>query len=140
MSLSIRNQLPVTVVSVQHGAVMSTVKTRLASGQELTASVTKEAADELAVDAGTKARLLIKSTDVALATGVVSGLSIRNQIKGTVSGVELGEAMATVKIDAGVGITLTSAITRDAATDLALATGTEVTALIKSTEVSIATA
>ena len=47
--------------------------------------------------------------------------------------------MATVKIAVEGGL-LTSAITADAAADLALAAGAPVVALIKSTEVSLATA
>ena len=139
MALSVRNQLPATVTHVQDGAVMATVKTTLAGGQELTAAITLEAARELELAAGTRARLLIKSTDVALATGTVSGLSIRNQVPGTVAAVEAGAAMATVKVEVAGGLMLTAAITADAAADLGLATGTAVTALIKSTEVSIAT-
>ena len=138
MALSVRNQLPVTVTHVQDGAVMATVKTALPGGQELTAAITLEAARDLKLAAGTQARVLIKSTDVALATGPVSGLSIRNQIPGTVTDVETGAAMATVKVDVAGGLVLTAAITADSAADLGLAAGTTVTALIKSTEVSIA--
>ena len=47
--------------------------------------------------------------------------------------------MASVKL-AVEGGELTSAITKEAATDLALTAGTRVVALIKSTEVSLATA
>lgn len=47
--------------------------------------------------------------------------------------------MASVKV-AVEGGELTSAITRDAAQDLGLASGTTVVALIKSTEISLATA
>ena len=117
---------------------MATVKMVLAGGQGLTAAITLEAAEELKLAEGVEVRVLVKATDVALATGSVSGLSIRNQIPGTIAGVELGAAMATVKIDVADGLTLTAAITADAAVDLGLAEGASVTALIKSTEVSIA--
>jgi molybdate transport system regulatory protein len=46
--------------------------------------------------------------------------------------------MTTVKITIAGGQTLTAAITKDAAEDLTLAGGDSVTALVKSTEVSIA--
>ena len=139
MSLSIRNQIPGTVTDVTSGEVMATVKVRLAGGQDITAAITIEAVEELGLAAGTAVRALVKSTEVSLATAPVEGLSIRNQIPGTVTGVTSGGAMACVKV-AVEGGELTSAITRDAATDLALTAGSSVVALIKSTEVSLATA
>lgn len=139
MSLSIRNQLPGTVTSVTPGEVMATVKVRLDAGQEITAAVTLEAVRELGLAPGSAVRALIKSTEVSLATGPVDGLSIRNQLPGTVTDVASGGAMARVKVRVAGG-ELTSAITGDAVSDLGLAAGSEVVALIKSTEVSLANA
>jgi molybdate transport system regulatory protein len=139
MSLSIRNQIPGTVTAVTPGEVMATVKVRLTGGQEITAAITLESVEELGLAAGAAVRALVKSTEVSLATAPVKGLSIRNQLPGTVTDVSSGGAMALVKI-AVEGGELTSAITRDAATDLDLTTGASVVALIKSTEVSLATA
>ena len=64
--------------------------------------------------------------------------STRNQLPGTVVSVTLGEAMAVVRIQLDEGGVLTSSITRDAVEDLGLAEGSKVTALVKSTEVSLA--
>ncbi|MGC4983737.1 TOBE domain-containing protein [Streptomyces sp. DT193] len=139
MSLSIRNQLPGTVTSVTPGEVMATVKVRLDAGQEITAAVTLEAVRELGLTPGSAVRALIKSTEVSLATGPVDGLSIRNQLPGTVTDVASGGAMARVKVRVAGG-ELTSAITGDAVSDLGLSAGSEVVALIKSTEVSLANA
>ncbi|NNN37814.1 TOBE domain-containing protein [Streptomyces sp. S3(2020)] len=138
MTLSIRNQLPGTVTEVTPGEVMATVKVRLSGGQNLTAAITKEAAEDLALTAGSAVRALVKSTEISLATGRVEGLSIRNRLPGTVTGVTTGPAMAAVKVTVD-GTELTAAITKDAAEDLALTAGTPVVALIKSTEVSLAT-
>ncbi|WP_042402122.1 TOBE domain-containing protein [Streptacidiphilus carbonis] len=138
MTMTIRNQIAGTVASVTPGEVMATVKTRLTGGQELTSAVTLEAVKELGLARGSEVRAMVKSTDVSLATGPVAGLSIRNQIAGTVSDIATGGAMATVKVAIDGG-ELTAAITRDAVADLGLATGTAVVALIKSTEVSLAT-
>ncbi|MGP9022822.1 TOBE domain-containing protein [Streptomyces sp. BR1] len=139
MSLSIRNQIPGTVTSVTPGEVMATVKVRLEGGQDMTAAVTLEAVKELGIAEGSAVRTLIKSTEVSLATGPVAGLSIRNQIAGTVADVATGGAMASVKVDINGGA-LTAAITKDAVSDLGLATGSSVVALIKSTEIALATA
>ncbi|MCX5600001.1 TOBE domain-containing protein [Streptomyces phaeochromogenes] len=138
MSLSIRNQLPGTVTAVTPGEAMATVKVRLDGGQELTAAITSEAVEELGLAEGSAVRALVKSTEISLATGPVDGLSIRNRLPGTVTGIATGGAMASVKVSVEGG-NLTSAITKDAVTDLGLGTGTAVIALIKSTEVSLAT-
>ncbi|MEW2306547.1 TOBE domain-containing protein [Streptomyces sp. NPDC006655] len=140
MSLSIRNQIPGTVVTVTAGEVMATVKVRLDGGQDLTAAVTLEAVEDLGLAAGSVVRALVKSTEVALATGPVAGVSIRNQLPGTVRDVATGGAMATVKVTVDGGPDLTAAITKDAVTDLGLTSGAQVVALIKSTEVALATA
>ncbi|MET8905065.1 MULTISPECIES: TOBE domain-containing protein [unclassified Streptomyces] len=139
MSLSIRNQLPGTVTTVTPGEAMATVRVRLSGGQDLTSAITRDAADDLALTAGTAVRALVKSTEVALATGRVEGLSIRNRLPGTVTALATGGAMASVGI-AVEGGSLTAVVTREAAEDLGLSVGAPVVALIKSTEVSLATA
>jgi len=63
-------------------------------------------------------------------------LSARNQFKGTVKSVKLGEVMAEVVVQVG-DLEIVSAITRASAESLGLKHGDEVTALIKSTEVLI---
>ncbi|MET8828640.1 TOBE domain-containing protein [Streptomyces sp. NPDC004610] len=137
MSLSIRNQLPGTVTSVTPGEAMATVKVRLAGGQDLTAAITAEAVTDLGLASGSGVRALVKSTEVALATGPVQGLSIRNQLPGTVREIAEGAAMASVKVEVPGG-ELTAAVTRDAVEDLGLRSGSAVVALIKATEVSLA--
>jgi molybdopterin-binding protein len=64
-------------------------------------------------------------------------LSTRNQLRGTVTSVTSGEAMAVVKIklDGGPSSPRRSP---EAAEDLALAEGSKVIALVKSTEVALA--
>ncbi|MGW1159874.1 TOBE domain-containing protein [Streptomyces sp. NPDC002513] len=138
MNLSIRNQIPGIVTAVTPGEVMATVKVRLAGGQDITAAVTAEAVDDLDLAPGASVSALVKSTEVAVATAEVEGVSIRNQLPGTVDGVTTGAAMASVKITI-VGGTLTAVITKDAADDLGLLPGSSVVALIKSTEIALAT-
>jgi molybdate transport system regulatory protein len=137
MSLSIRNQFPGTVTAVTTGEVMATVKVRLAGGQDITAAITLEAVKEMGLSEGTSVRALIKATEISLATGTVKGLSIRNQLPGNVTDITTGGAMAGIRVSVKGG-ELTAAITRDAATDLGLTAGTLVTALIKSTQISLA--
>ncbi|MBY8885993.1 TOBE domain-containing protein [Streptomyces sp. PTM05] len=139
MSLSIRNQIPGTVTAITSGEVMATVRVRATGGQDITAAVTREAVESLGLAEGSAVRVLAKSTEVSLATGTVDGLSIRNQLPGTVTSVATGNAMASVKV-AVEGAELTAAITRDAVDALKLETGSPVVALIKSTEVALASA
>jgi molybdopterin-binding protein len=64
-------------------------------------------------------------------------LSTRNQIKATVTAVSQGEAIANVEMDAG-GQRLVASITVEAARELGLEAGREVTALIKASDVMVA--
>ncbi|MCX4526693.1 MULTISPECIES: molybdopterin-binding protein [unclassified Streptomyces] len=138
MSLSIRNQIAGTVTAVTSGEAMTTVKVRLEGGQDIIAAITTDAVKDLGITEGTAVKALVKATEVALATTAVDGISIRNQIAGTVADIASGGAMASVKVDVNGG-GLTAAITNDAVEALGLAAGSSVVALIKSTEVSLAT-
>lgn len=67
MRLSTRNQLTGTIVEVTLGTVMATVKVRLDGGEQIvTASITKDAATELGLEAGKPATVLVKSTEVMI--------------------------------------------------------------------------
>jgi len=67
MRLSTRNQLTGTITEVSVGGVMASVKVRLDGGdQVVTASITKEAVEELGLEAGKAATVLVKSTEVML--------------------------------------------------------------------------
>jgi molybdopterin-binding protein len=67
MRLSTRNQLAGTITEVTPGSVMATVKVRLDGGDQIvTASITKDAAEDLGLAAGKAATVFIKSTEVAI--------------------------------------------------------------------------
>ncbi len=65
-------------------------------------------------------------------------LSTRNQLRGTITELELGTVMAVVKVtlDGGDQV-VTSSVTKEAATDLGLEVGQSAIVFIKSTEVTI---
>jgi molybdopterin-binding protein len=67
MQLSARNQLNAKVDTVTHGEVMSTVRVTLPDGQQITAAITKDAAEALAFATGDDVIVVIKSTEVMLA-------------------------------------------------------------------------
>jgi molybdopterin-binding protein len=65
-------------------------------------------------------------------------LSARNQIPAQVIGINAGEAIANVELNAG-GVRLIASITVEAARELGLVEGREVTAVIKASDVIVAT-
>jgi molybdopterin-binding protein len=67
LQLSARNQLRAKVISVKHGGVLSTVKLELDPGQTMTATITREATNALALAPGTEVLGLCKATDVLIA-------------------------------------------------------------------------
>jgi molybdopterin-binding protein len=64
-------------------------------------------------------------------------ISARNQLRGTIKSVKLGNVMAEVVVQIGQD-EIVSAITRGSAEQLALSAGKSVTVVIKSTEVMLA--
>jgi molybdopterin-binding protein len=65
-------------------------------------------------------------------------LSARNQIPASVVSINAGEAIANVELDAG-GVRLVASITVEAVRQLGLAQGSQVTAVIKASDVILAT-
>ena len=65
-------------------------------------------------------------------------LSARNQIPARITKINDGQATANVEMDAG-GVRLVASITVEAVRDLGLAEGSEVTAVIKASDVIVAT-
>jgi molybdopterin-binding protein len=65
-------------------------------------------------------------------------LSARNQLSGTVSEIRRGEAIANVVLDVA-GQRLVASITVEAVDELGLAEGSSVTAVVKASDVIIAT-
>jgi molybdopterin-binding protein len=68
MRISARNQLKGTVRSVSHGEIMSEVVVDL-GGQEVVAAITKASAEGLGLSEGTEVTVIIKATEVMVATG-----------------------------------------------------------------------
>ena len=64
-------------------------------------------------------------------------LSARNQLSATVQGVNRGEAIANVVVDCN-GQRLVASITKEAADELGLAEGRQVTVIVKASDVMIA--
>ena len=65
-------------------------------------------------------------------------LSARNQIPARVTSINTGEAIANVELDAG-GVRLVASVTVEAVHQLGLTQGSNVTAVIKASDVILAT-
>ena len=65
-------------------------------------------------------------------------LSARNQIPARITAINAGEAIANVELDAG-GVRLVASITVEAVRQLGLKEGADVTAVIKASDVMVAT-
>ena len=65
-------------------------------------------------------------------------LSARNQIPARVTSINSGEAIANVELDAN-GVRLVASITVEAVSELGLTQGSSVTAVIKASDVMVAT-
>jgi molybdopterin-binding protein len=66
-------------------------------------------------------------------------ISARNQLAGTVTKVSEGAAIANVEVDVG-GQRMVASITVEAARELGLREGAQVTAIVKASDVMLATA
>jgi len=64
MKLSARNVFRGKVLEVNRGQTTSTVKIDIGGGKTITASITNEAVDDLALTAGDSASAVIKASDV----------------------------------------------------------------------------
>ncbi len=69
----------------------------------------------------------------------ITAINVRNQFRGTVKEVIEGPVVSEVDVITPSGLIVTSVITTRSVKELGLAVGKEVIALVKSTEVSIAT-
>lgn len=68
----------------------------------------------------------------------VSAVNVRNQFRGRIKEIVLGPVVSEVDVETPQGLLVTSVITTRSVRDLDLQVGTEVVALIKSTEVALA--
>lgn len=136
MKLSARNKFIGKVVDVTRGAVNGIVKIELSNGQHITSSITLEAIDDLDITVGKEVTAIIKSTSVLIGRGQLT-LSARNKLSGTIIDINRGAVNAIVKVELPSNVVISSSITLEAVDELDLTVGTEVTAVVKASEVLI---
>lgn len=139
MKTTARNQFFGRIAGVNPGPATTTVRIALDSGQEVTASLTTQAAQELQVRTGKEALALVKSSEVVLVTDFGGyRLSARNQLAGTVSRVERGAVSSLIGLTLPGGTVVTASVTNDAVDGLGLAAGQPATAVFKAYAVMLA--
>jgi len=139
MKTTARNQFFGRVSGVAPGPSTTTVRVALEGGQEVTASLTTGAAEELKVTKGQQALALVKSSEVVLVTDFGGyKLSARNQLAGTVSRVERGAVSSLIGVTLPGGAVVTASVTNDAVDGLGLAVGLPATAVFKAYAVMLA--
>lgn len=136
MKLSARNQFAGKVKEINEGSVNSVVKIELPKGQVITSTITCEAVNELELAVGCDATAVIKSTSVMISTNP-EGLSARNKLNGKVIAINEGKVNDVVKVELEGGPVIYSIITCEAVEELGLVVGTNVTAIVKATEVMV---
>ena len=136
MKLSARNKSIGKVTDVTRGAVNGIVKIELSNGQHITSSITLEAIDDLDITVGKEVTAIIKSTSVLIGRGQLT-LSARNKLSGTIIDINRGAVNAIVKVELPSNVVISSSITLEAVDELDLTVGTEVTAVVKASEVLI---
>lgn len=136
MKLSARNKFIGKVTDVTIGAVNGIVKIELSNGQHITSSITLEAIDDLDITVGKEVTAIIKSTSVLIGRGQLT-LSARNKLSGTIIDINRGAVNAIVKVELPSNVVISSSITLEAVDELDLTVGTEVTAVVKASEVLI---
>ena len=88
MKTTARNQFLGRISAVNAGPATTSVRVALDGGQQVTVSLTTEAAKELKVKKGQEALALVKSSEVVLVTDFGGyRLSARNQLAGTVANI-----------------------------------------------------
>ena len=136
MKLIARNKFIGKVTDVTRGAVNGIVKIELSNGQHITSSITLEAIDDLDITVGKEVTAIIKSTSVLIGRGQLT-LSARNKLSGTIIDINRGAVNAIVKVELPSNVVISSSITLEAVDELDLTVGTEVTAVVKASEVLI---
>jgi molybdate transport system regulatory protein len=139
LKTSTRNMLRGVVTSIVHGPINAEVGVLVNDRLVIDAVVTNRSVDDLDLEPGRPAMVLINSAFVILVRDVPGlRMSARNQIGGTVTQLWQGQVETEVVMDIGGGTQLAAVVTTESARDLELAVGAPITACIKATHIILA--
>lgn len=139
MKTSARNQLLGKISAIQIGAVNAEVNLILNNGETITASITKESAEKLAIKVGMTVMAWVEAAQIMLVSDFGDyQISARNQLAGTIAALNSNTITAEVVISLASGDTLAAAISADSVETLGLRKGQTVTAVFKAGAVILA--
>ena len=136
MAISARNVFRGKVTKLHEGPINAEVEVTTASGDRIVAMVTDASIKSLGIALGKEAVAIIKAPWVVLMTGKSEfRFSARNQLQGKVAKVSRGQVNSQVTLTLAGGGSLGAVVTNDAADELGLKVGAEVTAMFKASHV-----
>jgi molybdate transport system regulatory protein len=139
MKTTARNQFVGTIRALETGPVSAEVTIALKAGEEITATMTRSAAQRLKLKKGQEALALIKASAIVLVSDFAGWkLSARNQLSGTVSRIERGAVSSLVILTLPGGAALTASVTNEGVEALDLKVGSAATAVFKAYSVMVA--
>lgn len=139
MKTSARNVYRCTVIEVKRAAVNVEVVLKVSDQHSITAIITNESVEDLAIAEAREAVALVKSSFVMLAPAEnVPRLSTPNKIIGTVVARIDGGVNTEIVLDLGAGKRLVSVITKASADELQLNLGVRACAFFSPSQVIIA--
>jgi molybdate transport system regulatory protein len=139
MKTTARNQFAGTVSAVELGPVSAEVSIALAFGAEITATMTRTAAQRLKLEPGKEALALVKASAVVLVTDFAGWqLSARNQLDGTISRIERGAVSSLVVLTLPGGASITASVTNEGVESLGLKVGAAVVGVFTASSVMVA--
>lgn len=139
MKTSARNQLVGKISEIRIGAVNAEVNLVLNNGETMTASITKESAEKLAIKVGMTVIAWVEAAQIMLVSDFGGyQISARNQLAGAISALNSNSISAEVIIQLASGDTLAAAISADSVETLGLRKGQTVSAVFKAGAVILA--
>ena len=139
LKTSARNQFLGKVKTIKQGEISNEVILDI-GGDEIVANITSDSLEHLELKQGTEAYAMIKASWVILTLEHQLKTSARNKLTGKVARCHEGAINTEVIIELKGGKTLVATITNESAQELALKPDTQVTALIKASNVILAVA
>jgi len=137
MNISARNKIHGKIELIESGKVNAQVYVKLKSGSTIVSVITNSAVNELELKIDDEVSAIFKSSSVLLSTDNALSISARNKFKGVIDSIDVGEVNSEVVVDIGNNDKLVSVITSGSINSLKLKKSTEVSLIIKSSDVMI---
>lgn len=129
------NSFQGTITSLTGSDTISLVKV-LVKDTSVSALFIKNSNDDLFSE-GDSVRVIFKETEVIMAKGDVSNISLQNKFAGTITAIENSKVLSKIEIDSHIG-SIHSIITSNAVKQLDLKVGDYVHAMVKTNEILLA--